>query len=61
RPQFLEWTHNMSCDMIYLDSFLDAANTDLVASDDPRTRKRLQQSFNGRDSIVTMPKFHIHH
>ncbi len=61
RPQVLEWTHNMSCDMLYLDSFLDAANTDLVASDDPRTRKRLQQSFNGRDSIVTMPKFHIHH
>jgi hypothetical protein len=61
RPQVLEWTHNMSCDMIYLDSFFDAANRDLVTSDDPRTRKRLQQSFNGRNSIVTMPKLHIHH
>jgi hypothetical protein len=61
RPQVLEWTHNMSCDMIYLDSFFDAAHRDLVASDDPRTRKRLHTSFNGRDSIVTMPKFHIHH
>jgi hypothetical protein len=61
RPQVLEWTHNMSCDMIYLDSFFDAAHQNIVASDDPRTRKRLQQPFNGRDSIVTMPKFHIHH
>jgi hypothetical protein len=49
----------MSCDMIYLDSFFDAASRDLVTPDDPRTCKRLQQPFNGRNSIVTMPKFHI--
>jgi hypothetical protein len=61
RPQVLEWTHNMSCDMIHLDTFFDASHRDLVATDDPRTRKRLQQSFNGRDSIVTMPSFHIYH
>jgi hypothetical protein len=48
RPQVLEWTHNMSCDMIYLDFFFDAASRDLVTSDDPRTRKRVQQPFNGR-------------
>jgi hypothetical protein len=61
RPQVLEWTHDMSCNLIYLDSFFDAAHQDLVASDDPHTRKRLQQPFNGRNSIVTMPKFHIYH
>jgi hypothetical protein len=61
RPQVLEWTHNMSCDMIYLDSFFDASHGDLVASYDPLTCKCLQTTFSGRDSIVTMPKFHIHH
>jgi hypothetical protein len=61
RPQVLEWTNNMSCDMIHLDSFFDAPHRDLVAPDDPRTRKRLQASFNGRDNIVTIPKFYIHH
>jgi hypothetical protein len=61
RQQVLEWTHNMSCDMIYLDTFFDAISRDLVTSDDPRTRKRIQQPFNGRNSIVTMPKFHIYH
>jgi hypothetical protein len=61
RPQVLEWTNNMSCDMIHLDSFFDAPHRDLVAPDDPRTRKRLQASFNGRDKIVTIPKFYIHH
>jgi hypothetical protein len=61
RPQVLEWTHNMSCDMIHLDSFFDASHQDLVATDDPRTRRRLKASFNGRDSVVTIPKFYIHH
>jgi hypothetical protein len=61
RPQVLEWTHNMSWDMIHLDSFFDASHRDLVAADDPRTRKRLQTSFNGRDSVVMIPKFYIHH
>jgi hypothetical protein len=61
RPQVLEWTHNMSWDMIHLDTFFDASHRDLVAPDDPRTRKRLQASFNGRDSVVTIPQFYIHH
>jgi hypothetical protein len=61
RPQVLEWTHNMSWDMIHLDSFFDASHRDLVAADDPRTRKRLTTSFNGRDSVVTIPQFYMHH
>ena len=61
RPQVLEWTHTMSWDMIHFDSFFDASPRDLVAADDPRTRKRLQTSFNGRDSVVSIPKFYMHH
>ena len=61
RPQVLEWTHTMSWDMIHFDSFFDASPRDLVAADAPRTRKRLQTSFNGRDSVVTIPKFYMHH
>jgi hypothetical protein len=60
RPQVLEWTNHMSCSMIHLDSFFDAPHRDLVAPDDPRTRKRLQAPFYGRDNIVTIPKFCIH-
>jgi hypothetical protein len=59
RPQVLKWTHNMSWDMIHLDSFFDAAHQDLVVPDDHRTHKHLTASFNGRDSVVTIPKFYI--
>jgi hypothetical protein len=58
RPQVLEWTNNMSCDMIHLDSFFDAPHRDLVAPDDPRTRKRLKASFNGRDNIDNSEVLH---
>jgi hypothetical protein len=51
----------MSWDMIHLDSFFDANTQDLVGADDPSTRKRLTASFNGQDSIVTIPKFYMHH
>jgi hypothetical protein len=61
RPQVLEWTNNVSCDMMHLDSFFDAPHRDLVAPNDPRIRKCLQASFNGRDNIVTIPKFCMHH
>ena len=62
RPQVLEWTNNVSCDMIHLDSFFDAPHHhNLAAPDDPQTCKQLQASFNGQDNIVTIPKFHIHH
>ena len=39
RPQVLEWTNNMSSDMINFDSFLDAAFHDIAAPSDPRTRQ----------------------
>jgi hypothetical protein len=60
RPQVLEWTNTMSVDMIHLESFLDVA-FDMVSAEDPRTRTILRKSFNGRDSVIMMPKFHLHH
>jgi len=61
RPQVLEWTNTMSLDMARLDTFLDPSRVDTVTSDDPRTRKRLSQSFNGRDRIIKIPKLYLHH
>jgi hypothetical protein len=60
RPQVLEWKNAMSVDMINVETFLDAA-FDMTSTDDPRTRTIIRQSFDGRVSVVTMPKFHLHH
>jgi hypothetical protein len=60
RPQVLEWTNIMSVDMIHLESFINIAY-DMVPTDDPHTRTLLSKTFNGRDSAVTMPWFHLHH
>jgi hypothetical protein len=38
RPQVLEWTNNMSMDMIQTDSFLNVGNLDQAGSHTPRTR-----------------------
>jgi hypothetical protein len=61
RPQVLEWTNNMSSDMIHTDTYFDATPRDRNSRDDPLTRRRLLQSFNGHDSVVVMPRFHLHH
>jgi hypothetical protein len=61
RPQVLEWTNNMSKDMIKHDTFFDATHDDSIAGDDPCLPQRLLQSFNGRDSVVVIPRFHLHH
>jgi hypothetical protein len=50
----------MSVDMIHLESFPDVA-FDIVSAKDPHTRTILRKSFDGRDSVVTMPRFHLHH
>jgi hypothetical protein len=60
RPQVLEWTNNMSQDMIYLDSFFhlpDPAPAD--QQDDPRNRNN-RSHFNGPESLLT-PRLHLHH
>ena len=60
RPQVLEWTNNMSRDMIATDSFTDLT-VDRTSNDDPRRRVTQRRSFNGRDSVVTIPPFHLYH
>jgi hypothetical protein len=58
RPQVLEWTNNMSKDMINFDSFLDVGFFDVAAPSDPRTRTKT--SLNGRTpSRLMMPSFNI--
>ena len=59
RPQVLEWTNNMSKDMIQVDDFIDLTNQDKAAPSDPRLRTR-HRSFNGGDSVV-LPKFYLFH
>jgi hypothetical protein len=44
RPQVLEWTNNMSLDMIHLKSFLDAS-FDLAGSTDPPTHTHPSKSI----------------
>ena len=39
RPQVLEWTNQMSSDMIHIDSFMDATDLRRVSNTDPWTRK----------------------
>jgi hypothetical protein len=60
RPQVLEWTTNMSSDMIKHDSFIDASASRKNPPSDPRTRQRL---FNGDRSAtpVRMQPMHLHH
>jgi hypothetical protein len=55
RPQVLEWTNNMSRDMIRHDSFLDASDTRRSHREDPRVR----QPFNGPS--ILMPRLHLFH
>ena len=44
----LEWTNNMSCDMINNESFLDATDSKRTKPEDPRTREnpfKMDKSF----------------
>jgi hypothetical protein len=61
RPQVLEWTNQMSSDMIHMDSFLDATDPRRTRPSDPRTRLKL---FNGTKSDkhpTKMLEMHLHH
>jgi hypothetical protein len=59
RPQVLEWTNNMSQDMIYLDSFFHLPDPTIDPQEDPRIRNN-QSHFNGPASLLT-PRLHLHH
>jgi hypothetical protein len=58
RPQVLEWTNNMSRDMIRHDSFLDVSGFDQADPDLPRVRPR---RFNGPDNPLIFPSLHLEH
>jgi hypothetical protein len=58
RPQVLEWTNNMSCDMISFDSFLDVGLYDIASTHDSRARRKTTP-LNGRSSTMQMPTFHL--
>ena len=60
RPQVLEWTSNMSRDMIKLDTFLDIGRPQPVPANTDDSSK-WPRSLNGRASAILMPKFHLHH
>jgi hypothetical protein len=56
RPQVLEWTDNMSGDMIKHNNFWDASDSRRVATDDSHTRER---RFNADKSFVAV-KLKVH-
>jgi hypothetical protein len=60
RPQVLEWTNNMSKDMIKLDSFLDVGRSKHAPPIATESDKR-PRHLNGRTSTILIPKFHLHH
>ena len=59
RPQVLEWTNNMSRDMISFNSFLDIGLWDITSLTDPKQCRHTNQ-INGRDTHPQMPAFDIH-
>ena len=60
RPQVLEWTHNLSQDMVRVHHFTDVSTFDQVAPDDPVARPD-PRSYHGLGPHVTMPSFHLFH
>jgi hypothetical protein len=59
RPQVIEWTNNMSSDMIRLNSFTDASGGfDMANSDIARVPPR---RINGPDNSLIIPSFHLDH
>jgi hypothetical protein len=60
RPQVLEWTNNMSREMITVDSFFDVQVNHHTTTEDPRTRaNQYNNSFNGPTVII--PRLHLNH
>jgi hypothetical protein len=59
RPQVLEWTNQLSGDMIRNNTFFDAADSRRSSVDDPLTRERTTLRPDG--SRTKTSKIHIHH
>jgi hypothetical protein len=60
RPQVLEWTNNMSREMIAVDSFFDVQMNHHTTHEDPRTRaQHYNHPFNGPSVVI--PTLHLNH
>ena len=60
RPQVLEWTNQLSKDMIQNDSFFDAADSRRAKPSDPRTRSKARAPLaNGLRKVPS--RMHLHH
>ena len=60
RPQVLEWTNQLSTDMIRNDSFFDAADSRKASPSDPRTRVKAGALLaNGARKAAN--RMHLHH
>ncbi len=60
RPQVLEWTNQLSGDMIHNNSFFDAADTRKAGASDPRTRAKAGTLLaNGARKAAN--RMHLHH
>jgi hypothetical protein len=57
-PQVLEWTNNMSKDIVSFASFLDVGLYDVASAHNPCTRNRTIY-LNGRNSVMELPTFHL--
>jgi hypothetical protein len=60
RPQVLEWTNQMSGDMIHNNSFFDAADSRKATSSDPRTRTKARITLADGSRTATS-RMHLHH
>jgi len=63
RPQVLEWTNNMSKDMIMLDNFFHVSAPTSDTHDDTHLRKLPSHSttFNGQPINLLIPRLHLFH
>jgi hypothetical protein len=57
-PQVIEWTNNMSRDMIRLDSFAGASSFDMA---NPKIARVPSRRINGPNNSLIMPSFHLDH
>jgi hypothetical protein len=60
RPQVLEWTNQLSGDMIHNDSFFDAADSRKASSSDPHTRMKAG-TLLANGSRKAANRMHLHH
>ena len=61
RPQVLEWTNNMSCDMTNYESFMDLSSRSAHRNTSSQFPSKVLQPFHGRDSSIIIPKLHLMH